>query len=128
LLHKPKSCSNPKLQQNWGTFVGRKINKVIQLPVRSYCAWQQGRRHEFGGRGKCIGRLAGNRVKRLPFEKGGECKTPLLPAAPMVVPPLSLPSLPSLPRTAARSKLLNANGSNEEKVIITYLNPLLSLR
>jgi len=33
--------------------------------------------------------------------------------------------LPSLPRTAARSKLLNADGSNVDKVIITYLNSLL---
>jgi len=37
-------------------------------------------------------------------------------------------SLPSLPRTAARSILLKANGSNRDKDIITNLNPLLSLR
>jgi len=34
---------------------------------------------------------------------------------------------PNLPRTAAKSILLNAGGSNGDKVIITYLNPLLSL-
>jgi len=37
-------------------------------------------------------------------------------------------SLPSLPRTAARRKLLKADGSNGDKVIIGYLNLLLSLR
>jgi len=40
----------------------------------------------------------------------------------------SLPSLLSLPRTAARSILLNADGSSGDKVIITYLNPLLFMR
>jgi len=38
----------------------------------------------------------------------------------------SLPSLPSLLRTVRIS--LNASGSNEDKVNITCLNPLLSLR
>jgi len=41
---------------------------------------------------------------------------------------LNLPILPSLPRTTARNILLNADGSNGDKVIITDLNPLLSLR
>jgi len=34
----------------------------------------------------------------------------------------------SLPRTVEESMQLNANGSNEDSVILTYLNPLLSLR
>jgi len=32
--------------------------------------------------------------------------------------------LPSLPRTVAECMPLNANGSNEDKVMLTYLNPL----
>jgi len=36
--------------------------------------------------------------------------------------------LQSLQRTVAESIPLNADGSNEDKVIITYLNPMISLQ